>query len=64
VSSFVAKTHPWYPTLNRTDPSLAMIKSAGSSNSNVIVVGNAGMSPVSRCVCLGKARNESPMPDV
>jgi hypothetical protein len=32
VSYFVAKTQPWYPTPNSTDPSVAMIKSAGSSN--------------------------------
>jgi hypothetical protein len=47
VSSFVAKTRPWYPTPNITDPSVAMIKSAGSSKSNGVGVGSAGMSPVS-----------------
>jgi hypothetical protein len=48
VYSFVAKTQPCYPTPNSTDPSVAMTKSAGSSKSNGIGVGSAGMSPVSR----------------
>jgi hypothetical protein len=48
VYSFVAKTQSWYPTPNSTDPLVAMIKSAGSSKSNSVDVGSAGMSPVSR----------------
>jgi hypothetical protein len=48
VSSFVAKTQPWYSTPNSTDPSVAMIRSTGSSKSNGVGVGSAGMSPVSR----------------
>jgi hypothetical protein len=64
VSSFVANTQPWYPNTNSTHPSVAMIKYAGSSKSNVVGVGSAGMSPVSRWMCLGKARKKSPMPDV
>jgi hypothetical protein len=31
VSYFVAKTQPWYPTPNSTDPSVAMIRSTGLS---------------------------------
>jgi hypothetical protein len=64
VSCFVAKTQPWYPTPNSTDPSVEMIRSIGSSKSNGVVVCSAGISPVSRWMCLGKVRNESPMPDV
>jgi hypothetical protein len=48
VYSFVAKTQPWYPTPNSTDPSVAMIRYTGSSKSNGVGVGSAGMSPVSR----------------
>jgi hypothetical protein len=48
VSSFVDNTQPWYPTQNSTDPSVAMIKSAGLLKSNGVGVGSAGMSPVSR----------------
>jgi hypothetical protein len=48
VSSFVAKTQPWCPTPNSTDPLEAMIRSTGSSKSNGVGVGSAGMSPVSR----------------
>jgi hypothetical protein len=44
----VARTQPWYPTPNSTDPSVAMIRSTGSSKSNGVGVGSAGMSPVSR----------------
>jgi hypothetical protein len=29
VSSFVARTHPWYLTPNSTDPSVVMIRSTG-----------------------------------
>jgi hypothetical protein len=29
VLSFVARTHPWYPTPNSTDPYVAMIRSTG-----------------------------------
>jgi hypothetical protein len=57
VSYFVAKTQPWYPTPNSTDPSVAMIRSTGSSRSNGGGVGSAGMLPVSRWMCLGRARN-------
>jgi hypothetical protein len=64
VSSLVAKTHPWYPTPKSTDPSVAMIRSTGSSRSNGGGVGSAGMSPVSCWMFLGRARNESPMPEV
>jgi hypothetical protein len=63
-SSLVAKTQPWYPTPKSTDPSVAMIRSTGSSISNGGGVGSAGMSPVSFWMCIGKARNESPMPEV
>jgi hypothetical protein len=62
VSSFVARTQPWYPTPNSTDPLVAMIRSTGPSKSNGVGVGSAGMSPVSRWMCRGKAKNESPMP--
>jgi hypothetical protein len=48
VSSFVDKTQPWYPTPNSTDSLVAMIRSTGSSKSNGVGVGSAGMSPVSR----------------
>jgi hypothetical protein len=48
ISSFVAKTQPWYPTPNNTDQSVAMIRSTGSSKSNGAGVGSAGMLPVSR----------------
>jgi hypothetical protein len=64
VSYFVAKIQTWYPTPNSTDLSVAMIRSTASSKSNGVGVGSAGMSHVSRCMCLGKARNKSPMPDV
>jgi hypothetical protein len=47
VSSFVAKTQPWYPTPNSNDPSVAMIRYAGSSKSNCVGVGSSGMLPVS-----------------
>jgi hypothetical protein len=47
VSSFVARTHPWYPTPNSADPSVAMIRFTGSSKSNYSDVGSAGMSFVS-----------------
>jgi hypothetical protein len=47
VSSLVDKTQPWYLTPNITDPSVAMIRSTGSSKSNGGSVGSAGMSPVS-----------------
>jgi hypothetical protein len=43
VSSLVARTHPWYPTPNSTDPLVAMIRSTGSSRSNCVGVGSAGM---------------------
>jgi hypothetical protein len=64
VSSLVAKIQPWYPTPKSTDPSVAMIRSTDSSRSNGVGVGSAVMSPVSRWMCLGRARNESPMPEV
>jgi hypothetical protein len=64
VSSLVAKTQPWYPTPKSTEPSVAMIRSTGSSKSNGGGVGSAGMSPVSRWMRLGRARNERPMPEV
>jgi hypothetical protein len=48
VFYFVAKTQPWYPSPNSTDPSVAMIRSTGSSKSNGVGVGSAGMSLVSR----------------
>jgi hypothetical protein len=63
-SSLVARIQPWYPTPKSTDPSEAMIRSTGLSRSNGGGVGSAGMLPVSRWRCLGKARNESPMPEV
>jgi hypothetical protein len=47
-SSLVDKTQPWYPTPNSTDQSVAMIRSTGSSKSNGVGVGSAGISPVSR----------------
>jgi hypothetical protein len=47
VSYFVSKTQPWYPTPNSTDPSVAMIRSTGSSKSNGVGVRSSGMSPVS-----------------
>jgi hypothetical protein len=40
-----------------------MIRSTGSSISNGGGVGSAGMSPVGRWMCLGRARNESPLPE-
>jgi hypothetical protein len=66
VSYFVDKTQPCYPTPNINNPSVAMIRSTNSSKSNGVGVGvgSAGMSPVSRWMCIGKARNKSPMPDV
>jgi hypothetical protein len=64
VSSLVSKTQSCYPTPKSTDPSVAMIRSTGSSRSNGDGVGSAGMSPVSRWMCLGRARNKSPMPEV
>jgi hypothetical protein len=64
VSSLVAKTQPCYPTPKSTDPSVAMIRSTGLLRSNGGGVGSAGMSPVSRWMCLGRARKESPMPEV
>jgi hypothetical protein len=64
VSSLVAKTQPWYPTPKSTDPSVVMIIYNGLSRSNGGGVGSAGMSPVSRWMCLGRARNESAMPEV
>jgi hypothetical protein len=63
VSYFVAKTHPWYPTPNSTT-SVEMIKSDGSSKSNGVGVGSAGISLVSHGMCLGKAKHDRPMPDV
>jgi hypothetical protein len=62
--SLVAKIQPCYPTPTSTDPSVAMIRSTGSSRSNGGGVGGAGMSPVSRWMCLGRAINESPIPEV
>jgi hypothetical protein len=47
VSFFVNRTHHWYPTPDSTDPSVAMIRSTGSSKSNGSGVGSDGMSPVS-----------------
>jgi hypothetical protein len=47
VSSFFDKAQPWYTTQNSTDPSVAMIRSTGSSKLNGVGVGNSGMSPVS-----------------
>jgi hypothetical protein len=64
VSSFVARTHPCYPTPTNTEPSVEMIRSTGSLKSNGDGVGSAGMSPDNRWMCLGKAMNESTMPDV
>jgi hypothetical protein len=64
VSSLVARTQPWYPTPNSTDPSVAMIRSTGSSKSNGGGVVSAGISPVSCWMCLVNAINESPMPKV
>jgi hypothetical protein len=64
VLSFVARTHPWYPTPNSTDPSVAMIRSTGSSKSTCSGIGSAGISPVSLIMCRGRDSNESPMPDV
>jgi hypothetical protein len=64
VYYLVAKTQPWYPTPKSTDPSVAMIRSTGSSKSDGGGVGSAGMSPVSCWMCLGKAIDESPMPEV
>jgi hypothetical protein len=57
VPSLVARIQPWCPTPKSTDPSVAMIRSTGSSRSNGGGVGSAGMSPVSRWTCLGRARN-------
>jgi hypothetical protein len=54
----------WYPTPNNTEPSVAMIRSIGSLKSNGDGIGSAGMQHVSHWMCLGKARNEIPMPDV
>jgi hypothetical protein len=64
VSSLAARIQPWYPTPKSTGPSVAIIRSTGSSISNGGGVGSAGMSPVSRWMCLGRERNESPMPEV
>jgi hypothetical protein len=64
VSSLVDKTQPWYPTPKSTDPSVAMIRSTGSSRSNDGGAGSAVMSQVSRWMCIDRARNESPMPEV
>jgi hypothetical protein len=64
VSSFVARTHPWYSTPNNTEPLVAIIRSTGLSKSNGDGVDSAGMSPVIHWMCLDKAMNESPMPDV
>jgi hypothetical protein len=57
VSSLVAKTQPWYPNPNITDLSVAMVRSTGSLGSNGGGVGSAVMSPVSRYMCLDRARN-------
>jgi hypothetical protein len=43
VSSFVARTHPWYPTPHGTDPSMAMIRSTGSSKLNGSDVDSASL---------------------
>jgi hypothetical protein len=47
VSYFFARNHPLYRTPNSTDPSLAIIKSTGSSKSSGNGFGSAGMSPTS-----------------
>jgi hypothetical protein len=47
VSSFVTRAHPWYPTPNSTDPSVATIRFTGPSKSNCSGVGSAEISPVS-----------------
>jgi hypothetical protein len=46
--SLVDKTHPWYLTPNSTDPSVSMIRSTGSSKSNGVGLGSAGMLTVTR----------------
>jgi hypothetical protein len=64
VSSYFSRTHPWYPTPNNIKQSVTVIRSTGLSKSNGDRNDSAWMSPVSRWMCLGKARNESPMPNL
>jgi hypothetical protein len=53
----------WYPTPNRTNLSVAMIRSNYLVTSHCLGVWKSPMSPTKRCTCLGKAWNASPMAD-
>jgi hypothetical protein len=63
-SSVVAITQLWYPTPNRTDPSVATIRSFGSVVSHPIGKSRVGMLPTKRWTCFGSACMQLPMPDV
>jgi hypothetical protein len=62
-SDSVAIIQLWYPTPNRTDPFVSMIRSTFLVTSDCLGVWNSPMSPTKRCTCLGKALNDSPMAD-
>jgi hypothetical protein len=56
----VASIQLWYPTPNRTDPSVAIIRSTSLVTYHCR---SSPMSPTRRCPCLGRAWNASPMDD-
>jgi hypothetical protein len=59
----VACIQLWHPTPNRTDPSVAMIRSTSLVTSHCLGVWNSPMSPTKFFTCLGKAWNAYPMAD-
>jgi hypothetical protein len=63
-SSAVAITQLCYPIPNKTDPSIATIRSFGSAVSHPVGVAIVGMLPTKRWTCLGSACMQLRMPDV
>jgi hypothetical protein len=63
-SSDVAITQLWYPTPNRTDPSVATIMSFGSILSHPLGVSIIGMLPTNNCTCFGNVCMQLPIPDM
>jgi hypothetical protein len=63
-SSDVAITQLWYPTPNRTYPSVDTIRSCGSGVSNPLGVYRVGILPTKRWTCFVSARMQLPMMDV
>jgi hypothetical protein len=63
-SSDGAMIQLWYPTPNRTDPSMATILYFGSAISHPLGVSIIGMLQTNRCTCFGNACMQLPMPDM